>query len=259
MDEESLKKFIDFTKNLLISLQEDSSNSWFFEEFDKEIISNFFSQRQKTDIDKLQNITESDIQRIKAYLKFIDKKAYNYGKIFYKDILDKKLKKQLISDFKEMKIALQNDNIIEFGRRLYLQIENIFNFSLSKLNVHDLIKNNKSYYKNVDPKWDNQPQKRINLYNSFFFYDKELGLYKEVELSKISFRTKSMFLYLYFNYKVNYTNLNDIYFLRNKGSHRGEISEEDMKKLNRILTNFDKNYSYYYKLLFDIVQGIKNI
>ena len=126
MNEEDLRKFIEFTKTLLTQLHGDPEHSWFFESFNLEIVNSFFQiGNNTTGLEKFQSITESDVNRIKAYLSFIDKKALNYGKVFYQNISDANLKTELIKDFKEMKIALKNDDIIEFGRRLSLQLENI--------------------------------------------------------------------------------------------------------------------------------------
>ena len=128
MNEEDLRKFIEFTKTLLTQLQGQNEYAWFFESFNLEIVNSFFQNGANTSgLDKFQSITESDVGRIKAYLSFVDKKALNYGKEFYKDIVEDNLRKELIKDFKAMKIALKNEDIVEFGRRLYLQIENIKN------------------------------------------------------------------------------------------------------------------------------------
>lgn len=257
MNEEDLRRHIEFTKSLLGQLQGNRDYSWFFESFYHEIVNGFF-QNGNTPLvmDKFQNITESDVSRIKAYLNFIDKKALNYGKVFYQNISDTNLKMELITDFKEMKIALKNDNLIEFGRRLSLQLENIFNFSLNNLDVHNLILSDPTFYRSVTPPWPRDP---FNFYNSFFKRNRNTNQDEPVELSRVSFNTKSIFLLIHFNYQVNSKNIKDIYFLRNKGSHRDQLSQNDQQILDRILTEFDKNYSFYYKVLFDIVNGIPNI
>lgn len=260
MNENDLSKFIEFTKNLLSQLKGNKEYNWFFETFNNEIVNVFFqNETNKNVFDKFQIISESDIGRIKAYLNFIDKKALDYGKMFYHDISDINLKAELIKDYKRMKIALKNDDIIEFGRRLSLQLENIFNFSLKSLNVHALILQNPEYYKEVIPNWENSQVKSLNFYNSFFSFNRNTKQYEPVELSRVSFRTKSMFLSIHFDYQVNARNINDIYFLRNKGSHRDQLSQNDQQTLNQIISNFDRNYSFYYKVLFDVVNGIPNI
>jgi hypothetical protein len=256
-----LKKFIEFTKTLLAQMHGKNEYAWFFESFNLQIVNSFFRDGAITSgLYKFQSITESDIGRIKAYLSFIDKKALNYGKVFYQNISDNNLKGELIKDFKEMKVALKSDNIIEFGRRLSLQIENIYNYSLSKLNVHELINSNKDFYSKVPFNWsDNAKSYEYDFFKSFFYLDKEKNLFSPVELSKVSFNTKSVFLLFYFKFKVNKFNLDDIYFLRNKGSHRGDLSHDEKNKLQKIINDFDKNYSYYHKVLFDIVNGVQNI
>lgn len=260
MSQEDLKKYIEFTKSLLTQLQGNNEYAWFFESFNLEIVNGFFQNgANSTRLDKFQSITESDIGRIKAYLSFIDKKALNYGKVFYQNIPDNNLKAELIKDFKEMKIALKNDNIIEFGRRLSLQLENIFNFSLNSMNVHDLVSANEIHYRSVIPNWPNYGGNPFNFYNSFFSLNRTTNQYEPVELSRISFHTKSIFLSIHFNYQVYARNINDIYFLRNKGSHRDQLSPNDQQKLNQIISDFDKNYSSYHKVLFDVLNGIQNI
>lgn len=261
MKEEDLRKFIEFTKTLLSQLHGKADYAWFFQSFTLEIVKAFFQNgTNTTGLDKFQNITESDVGRIKAYLNFVDKKALNYGKEFYKDITEDNLKKELIKDFKAMKIALKNEDIVEFGRRLSLQIENIYNYSLSKLNVHDLIHSNKDFYSKVPFKWSERAKSYdYDFFKSFYFLNQELKDYSPVELSKVSFNTKSVFLMFHFKFSANKFNLDDIYFLRNRGSHRGTLNENEKNKLQSIINDFDKNYSYYHKVLFDVVNGIPNI
>ncbi|HNF32627.1 MAG TPA: hypothetical protein PLU51_09450 [Bacteroidia bacterium] len=257
MNEEDLRKFIEFTKTLLTQLQGQNEYAWFFESFNFEIVNSFFENGTNSPgLEKFQSITESDVGRIKAYLSFIDKKALNYGKVFYQNISNNNLKGELIKDFKEMKVALKNENIIEFGRTLSLQIENIFNFSLRQLDVHNLILNNLAHYQAVQPPWAANP---FDFYKSFFKYNNSTHQYEPLELSYVKFKTKSIFLSIEFNYKVDVKALDDVYFLRNKGSHRDQLSAPEKQDLERIITDFDKNYSRYYKALFDIVNGIPNI
>lgn len=262
MNENDLEKFVDFTKDLLNSLKDKQEYAWFIELYREKVIKSFFNSQSTSSIpisSKFDAITEQDIIRIKSYLNFIDRKAINYGKEFYKDVKDIELKKVLVRDFKEMKTAISNNNIIEFGRRLSLQLENIFNFSLKTLNVHTLIGENQQYYSSVRPNWTNYKGNPFNFYNSFFHFNEKTNQLEEVEISKISFNTKSIFLSIHFNYQVNSKNIKDIYFLRNKGSHRNQLTQEEVQQLNQILKDFDKNYSYYYKLLFDVLNGIQNI
>lgn len=260
MNEEDLRKFIEFTKSLLTQLNGNTDYAWFFESFNNEILNGFFQNENSINgFDKFQSITESDVGRIKAYLSFIDKKAFNYGKVFYRNISDNNLKAELIKDFKEMKIALKNDDIIEFGRRLSMQLENIFNFSLSALNVYSLISANPQHYQSLIPNWPNYRGNPFNFYNSFFSFNRNTNQHEPAELSRVSFNTKSIFLSIHFNYQVNPRNINDVYFLRNKGSHRFQLTQNDQQTLDQIISDFDKNYSFYHKILFDVLNGIPNI
>ncbi len=263
MNENDLKKFIAFTKDLLNSIKDKQEYAWFIELYKEEIANSFINSQSTSSIpiiSKFDAITEQDIIRVKAYLNFIDKKAVNYGKEFYKDVKDIELKKVLVRDFKEMKTAIANNDIIEFGRRLSLQIENIYNASLSNLDIHNLINSNKPFYSKVPFQWN----EKSNIYDydffkSFFVFDNIKKDFVPVELSKVSFNTKSVFLLNYFKFRVNKFNLDDIYFLRNKGSHRDKLSEKESDNLKNIFDRFDSNYSFYFKVLFDIKKNITNI
>lgn len=263
MNDSDLKKFIMFTKDLLESMKGKVEYTWFIELFQKEIFgSNLFTCQFPNESlhNKFDSITELDIQRIKSYLNFIDRKAVNYGRVFYKHIINEELRNNLIADFKEMKIALKQDDIIEFGRRLCLQIENIYNASLNNLDVHQTIENDKEYYGKINFRWSEKAKSfDYDFYKSFFSFDKDKKTMVPNELSKVSFNTKSVFLCHHFEFSLNKSNIDDISFLRNKGSHRDKLSEEDLGKLTKILSRFDNNYSYYYKLLLDVINGIKNI
>lgn len=263
MNENDLKKFIAFTKDLLNSIKDKQEYAWFIGLYKEEIINSFFNNQailSPTIPNKFNIISEQDVKRVKAYLNFIDRKAINYGKQFYGDIKDLKLKKTLISDFKEMKVAIANNDIIEFGRRMSLQIENIYNASLSSLDVHKLIESNKPLYSKISFQWNAKAKiYDFDFTKSFFYFDKEEGKTLPVELSRVSFNTKSVFLLNHFNFIVNKFNIDDIYFLRNKGSHRDKLTEEESEKLNMIFTRFDSNYSFYYKVLFEIKNKITNI
>ncbi len=263
MNDNDLKKYVSFTKDILNYVKDNQEYSWFIEMFRNEIVNNFFNNQNgisTAQTNKFDIISEQDVRRVKAYLNFIDRKAINYGKEFYGDIKELKLKKTLITDFKEMKVAIANNDIIEFGRRMSLQIENIYNASLTSLDVHKLIKSNKPFYSKVSFQWS----PKANIYNydftkSFLYFDIKEGKTLPVELSRVSFNTKSVFLLNHFNFIVNKFNIDDIYFLRNKGSHRDKLTEEESEKLKRIFTCFDRNYSFYYKVLLEIKNKITNI
>lgn len=263
MNENDLKKFIAFTKDLLNTLKDKQEYAWFIELYKKEIANKFFNYQANSSIpitNKFDAITEQDVIRVKAYLNFIDRNAINYGKEFYKDVNDIELRKFLVRDFKEMKTAFANNDIIEFGRRLSLQIENIYNASLTNLDIHKLISANKSFYSKVSFQWNEKSKiYDYDFFNSFFVFDKLKKEFVPVELSKVSFNTKSVFLLNYFHFIVNKFNIDDIYFLRNKGSHRDKLSEKESEKLNIIFSRFDSNYSFYYKVLFEIKNNITNI
>lgn len=257
MEDSDLKDYIDFSKKLLYNVQNSQNKNWFNTLFKKEIINRFFkNQNENNQFDKFNSLTENDVLRIKAYLNFIDRKAQTKGKIFYDNISNEKLKIELIKDFKEMQIVLKNDDVKEFGRFVFMQIENMFNFSLKDLNVYKKIDSNKEYYMSVKPKWWNYDP--INFYDSFFYYDKKIMDYKEKNITYVPFKTKSLFLCYYFDFKINPYILSKVTSLRNMSSHR-IIDDETNSELQKIVSSFDEDYSDYYKLLETIRVNITNI
>jgi hypothetical protein len=227
-------------EKLLLLIDEISSqgeNLWFKEEIQKRHSINpdyFFSL----------NVLHQDLRRTKSFLKYIDGQYWREGFNFYKKIKDSDLKITLTSDFKEMKIAENENNILEYVRRLILQLENIFNCLISKFDAHTVIINNPNVYK------DNHNNLIEGKY-SFFNDDKS-----PKHLKDISLPTKLFWVKTYFNINYTYKVWNDLTFLRNKASHRENLREEDKNKLEQIENDWDVNKTEYNKFFNSVIKQL---
>lgn len=250
MTEKKLKKFIEITEDLFASIQEKEDNSWFFPLYEKQIVNRFFSLRQSNgSFRKFDSISEKDVLRIKKHLNFIDRQAAKSGRLFYQEVTNCQLQKTLVEHYKEMKIALKQENFLEFGRRACLQVECMFNFALNKLDAHALVAGDIALFSSFQPDWAHKP---YNFYRAFFD-----GEGQPRTLSAVSFILKSIFLSIYFEYFVDGRHLKDLYFLRNKCSHEGPLFADEVERLEQIQVNFDANYTSYHKVLHDVLQGLK--
>src|SRR5690606_28750063 len=141
MNEEDLRKFIEFTKTLLTQLQGQNEYAWFFESFNLEIVNSFF-QNGNNQLVSFYN----DIKRTRYFLKHIDKNDWLEGFKYFENIIIPELKMELIKDFKEMKIADRTNDIIEYTRRLVMQLENCLNTVIEIENAHEKIVSNPTQY-----------------------------------------------------------------------------------------------------------------
>jgi hypothetical protein len=69
------------------------------------------------------------------------------------------------------------------------------------------------------------------------------------EISEIDFKVKAVFCALLYqvNFSVHWSNLNDIYFLRNKASH-GSLTIKELERLNKLIEKFPENNGYYQRM-----------
>jgi hypothetical protein len=248
---ENLENLIEILK-LLIEIEE---NEWFKDRLHKEVFLKYYPLCPTTDAKGL--LKDEEVSRIRAYMHLIDKKYLNYGGIFYKKIKDQALRKELIADFRNMKIAQKNDDIISFGRYMGLQLENCYNFVLNKIDVWSKILQDPQYYKAIPSKIHGKPP--IDFYNSFISFDRNTKRETNKKIEGISLPTRAFFCHIEYGYSLNPNKISDIYFLRNIGSHRGQLSVSDESRLQTILQGFDKNSSAYYSNFEAIVNGLTDL
>jgi hypothetical protein len=228
-------------------LSNEPGNEW----FRNELVSKLGGSRLTS------NDLVMDLRRTKSYLKKIDSNLYKEGFSFYKNIIDDDLRKTLISDYKEMKIALLDSDILEYGRRMCLQLERCFDAAITKFNGWSIVE--------ADPKYNEiafmagKYQKRIKVKEGFKkndYTDPTKRIPKEI--GEIEFNTKVAFCGIYFNFdfQTKWSNIQDIYFLRNKASH-GSLSMNDFSRLEKIKSKFDELNLYYLKMFKEFISKMK--
>lgn len=242
-----LLQFIDQVAN-------QSGNEWFRDELTKKF-SNNTASKGNSGLDVLID----DIKRTKLYLKNIDKSLQCEGFKFYKNIKDIDLKKQLVSDYKEMKISFINNDILEYGRRMALQMERCFDFAISVVNGWEIVNCDSKYNEISIP--SGKFEQKVRVKSGFYkpdFNNKSILLKKDV--SEIEFKVKAAFCGLFYqiNFFSQWSNLNDIYFLRNKASH-GSVTTKDLDRLNKIIEGFAEKNGFYHKMFCSFVNPLKDI
>jgi len=88
-----------------------------------------------------------DIKRTRYFLKHIDKESWLEGLKYYKNVKRPELKIELAKDFKEMKIADRDNDIIEYTRRLVMQLENCLNSIIVIIDAYCVISSTPERYK----------------------------------------------------------------------------------------------------------------
>src|SRR5690606_25115191 len=128
------QKYIELFTALIKHIDEKNGNSEFSSSLIRSIqTSNKFHHSDlNTEIIALLG----DIKRTKYFLKNIDKNDWIEGFKYYDKISFPELKMELVKDFKEMKIAEKQNDLLEFGRHLSLQLENALNTVIEILNGH---------------------------------------------------------------------------------------------------------------------------
>ena len=112
-------------------------NQWFHDKLKSK-----FESEAKSEVYINEDAHEiiNELKRSKYYLKSIDRNIWKEALNYYSSILYTDLKLELIQDYKEMKIADKSDDIIEFTRRIVMQLENCLNAICVLLKSHELIK-----------------------------------------------------------------------------------------------------------------------
>uniref|UniRef100_UPI004048A41A hypothetical protein n=1 Tax=Algoriphagus sp. TaxID=1872435 RepID=UPI004048A41A len=227
MEKKNLLKLLDFIDEIS-HLHE---NQWF-----NDILRSKFENKASSETYLNHEALElvNELKRSKYYLRTIDRKIWKEAIAYYSCIFYTDLKVELIHDYKEMKIAEKSDDIIEFTRRIVMQLENCLNAVCTILKSHDLIKASPEKYQNNN----------TNLLmgeHSFFNVNGS-----EKQISKISIQSKIFFAKQYYDIYYSYNDMRDMITIRNKSSHRGEYSEKEKEIIEEAKGNVESKKSSYF-------------
>jgi len=156
------------------------------------------------------------------------------------------LKLMLISDFKEMKISENDNNMLEFVRRMILQLENILNHLILKFDAYKIIIDSPDLYQGD----------KFNLVEGPYSFFLENRVQKP--LKNIPLPSKLTFIKIYFNINYSFNIWRDLTFIRNKASHRENLKDVDLLKMNEIESNWESNKIEYNKFFISLSKQLNN-
>lgn len=177
---------------------------------------------------------------------------------FYKNIHDKKLKKELVKDNVEMQWYQATHDVERFLLFTFYQVENLLNYYCIKADAYDKIEKDKNRYQHSFGF-------TVICYDNFF--NKNSGSTIPIEkvnpiYAKIAFwLVNSTRTGWYKSYSNSY-NMSDLIKTRNLISHRSSTSEPDANILKRIESLRRKDFSslsFYINILKEIVKSIAEL
>lgn len=221
-----------------------SGNEWFVELLKSKYSINI--NPNYLDSDQIQKLT-LDLRRSKDYLKTVDKSIWTEAIKFYCKIKNPELRNSLQIDYKEMRIADKYDDIIEFTRRIVMQLENCIHYLCNFLNAHEIIKNNPNQYQNA----------YYNLLQGNYAFFNTDGM--EVKYIHIPITSKIFFIKQYYSFGYNYTDMSEMIKIRNKSSHRGDYTPEEAKIIEFAKANILERKASYFKCYDTFLRNMKDL
>jgi len=208
-----------------------------------------FSEKIKMKSDLKINEVNSfyeEIKRTRYFLKHIDKEAWIEGLNYYSKVKIPELKIELAKDFKEMKIADKNDEIIEYARRLVMQLENSINSVIEIVDAWSVIQANPA---NFQDNHNNLSEGTYSFFNN--------GQRKD--LKDISLPTKLYFIKKFYSFYFDWKPIDEMIKIRNKASHRGEISVQEQQIINYARNNATSKKSEYFTAFDNIIKKLTDL
>lgn len=187
-----------------------------------------------------------EIKRTRYFLKHIDKEAWIEGLNYYSKVKIPELKIELAKDFKEMKIADKSDEIIEYARRLVMQLENSINSVIEIVDAWSVIQANPTNYQ------DNHNNLSVGIYS--FFNNGQRR-----ELKDISLPSKLFFVKRFYNFNYYWRPIDEIIKIRNKASHRGEVSVQEQQILDDARNNVTSKKSEYFTAFDNVIKNLADL
>ncbi len=203
-NKESLEKLLVFISDIC----EREENKWF----------------KRALIQKLTS--DNGFENFPEFVKYQKKQFKLKGNIFYSDITDKKLKKQLADDYIEMCWYQSINRIDRFLLFAFYQMENLLNYYARTTNAHDKIeKNNKKYTHEYAPKFI------VTTHTSFFQKGKRNPIEKVNIWAKVTYWMIETGFVIW--EKSNHSAISNLINVRNNESHRD--SQKNSKYVDSVL------------------------
>ncbi len=236
--EEYLEFFIAMTQQVDKKFGNDEFSKKLQAEISKKTTTNL--PGQIADLLELHN----DLKRTRQFLRFIDQKAAQEGRDYHNAIKDVELRRELVKDFKQMRLADIEGDIIEFTRRIVMQLENSINKSIELLDAWSVIRSNPSQYQDR-------------------FHDLFRGEYsffrdgKNRELKDVVFPSKVFFVNRYYSIRYFESAVREMNTIRNKASHRGGLSEKEKEIMDQVTKNVTAKKADYFQAFNIIIRALR--
>lgn len=243
-----MKKTIDEYVEFFMLMTEQANKEFNNDEFIKRFAIAFtekYKNQSELKINEVNNFYK-EIKRTRYFLKHIDKNAWIEGLSYYSKIKIPELKIELAKDFKEMKIADKNDNIIEYTRRLVMQLENCLNSVIEIVDAWTEIQNDPTTY---------QDQFNNLSTGNYAFFSNE----QKQELKSIALPSKLFFVKKFYNFNYYYKPINEMIKIRNNASHRGKIPVQVQKVLDNARNNVISKKSEYFSVFDNIINNLSDL
>ncbi len=250
------KEQIESLIKLITEISKQPGNEWVENKIQNQFGYKKISTSERQDSNEEVDAIYKDLKRTKFFLKYIDGSNWREGFKFYKKIKSSELKLSLAADYKEMKIAEQEQNLLEYARRIILQLETIFNYLIISEDAYQIIekaddftfiskKPNGDIYYNAKGEIGTDLKK-----GDFAFFDKD-GSPKPVE--SIGLPSKFLWIKIYFQIdKYSFEHWNDLVFLRNKSSHSANMKTADQERFDKLNSDFESTARNVYKVFITI-------
>ena len=242
---ENKERYLELFTALIRHIDEESGNT----EFSTDLFNRFQPNISlcKSDISiKVESLYE-DIKRTRYFLSNIEKKDWLEGFKFYEKIKIPEVKIELIKDYKEMKIADRENDIVEYARRIIMQLENCINTVIIVVEAHSVIESN--------------PQQYAQIKSGKFSFFNANG--EQKKMHDIKFSTKMNFIREYYQLKekvyYEFKDFNQMLSLRNVASHRGNLTEEQRIMLAQVKENIAEYKTRFFAIYLTIFKELKDV
>lgn len=233
MDKEKLEKFLLY----IVEVANSPENEWFKAKL----------------INSLNSGSSEKVTDFGSYFRLLKVQLRLKANHFYQNILNKKLKDQLIKDCLNMYWYQLNNDVIQQFNYTFFQFENLLNYYADKSGINKKIENNPSKYRYEYSYDGNTSPFAVNC-------DKDISR----PINKIGIWTKVVYWAIDTNeqefLKKNHSNITTLINFRNQNLHRNSLAGIKLpSQIDNIKKQDFSHFGYYIKILKKILDSCAKI
>lgn len=233
---EHKKEHLENLLKLINDISKEEANEWFVKEL----------QQRFTPLTKKVEDHSEYLQKI------FGRKFKHDGNQHYTLVKDAKLKQELSNNFKRMRLCYLMGDYVQYGKQVTLQLEAIFSYIVSKLDVANIIKSRHPSLNLINTidikKFPNS--KPVDLLEAFIDDKGEI-------LKNITYKAKAIFCLDYYKilFVPSFGNFQSLYSLRNYDSHSKFMTNE-IEKVEKTIYEVPSKIGFYEKMFHDYTSCI---